>query len=392
MFTWSDIGTLAAVLTLVTLPLVMSENGIKFLSLAIKTLLRTTRPSLAKCERLLWEDIPEGIISEDLPVRESITQLRNTTHSSSKRCWLNSLAKVFPRTWNSPFRRPARVDKPISLACLREYVCTDAKTLLAFIICSARPRYSDGETYPRSVIDWYPEGLRFSVAAVELWEVENSNTLVAHLHGSMLHHLTKGDLEGILAGYPPWYREYLQKGQNQRIPHPIQEPSDIFRAGWVIAVGLFWTTPLLGPQLDRTLKYKPIKRVFDILSEKIMPEYPDNDNIISAVKVVRYMWETGSDSGVERYLTPDLFYDRPNLSESCCVLAMRVFNDLCKLSHEDKSNLTPILLQVLQAAVHGTKTVVSHYKDHELNEDWVPPCLRDPKRLVYIQDCSRENH
>jgi hypothetical protein len=355
MFTWSDLGTLAAVLTLATLPLVMSENGIRILSLAIKTLLRTIRPSLAKCERLVWEDIPEGIIYEDQPPPESLLRDQDSAHCSSKTCWLNSLAKVFPRAWDSPFRRLARVDKPISLSCLREYVCIDAKTLLAFIMCSAELSYSAGVMDPRSVADWYPKGLRFGVAVVELWETVNSNIVVAHLHGSMLYRLTKGDLEGILAGYPPWYREHLQIGQDQRIPHPIQGRSDIFRAGWVIAVGLFRTEPLLSGQLDPTLKYKPIKRVFDILSEKIMPEYPDNENVISAAKAVRYMWERRSESGVERYLTPDLFYDVPNLSGPCCALAMRVFNDLCKLSHEDKSNLTPILLQVLQAAVHGTK-------------------------------------
>jgi hypothetical protein len=109
------------------------------------------------------------------------------------------------------------VPKPEILPLNRNYVCTDARTVLAFILCTVD--YKPWRV-SRPGIPWSPEHLRFDGTHIRIKQLEEG-TVVAHLEGSFKNNLTKGDIEGLLAGYPPWYRELVRMPHGPSVPHPI---------------------------------------------------------------------------------------------------------------------------------------------------------------------------
>ena len=84
-------------------------------------------------------------------------------------------------------------------------------------------------------------------------ETLNEIVLIAHIEGHFKQErasLTKCELECMLDGYPPWYREKFITVGNLEVPFPIHFHEDIPRAGWVIAVGLMgkgWDSKLQKP-------------------------------------------------------------------------------------------------------------------------------------------------
>ena len=64
--------------------------------------------------------------------------------------------------------------------------------------------------------------------------------VVAHLVGDVDigANLTKGDVDGLLAGCPPWYREVIRLHNGLQVPHPIRSHADLSRSGRIVAIGL----------------------------------------------------------------------------------------------------------------------------------------------------------
>jgi hypothetical protein len=58
--------------------------------------------------------------------------------------------------------------------------------------------------------------------------------------------VSKYELSHILQGYPPWYRTTLYLANGTEVPHPITTFADISRGGWIAAIGLSRTSPLMN--------------------------------------------------------------------------------------------------------------------------------------------------
>lgn len=379
MVDWSQAGGVAAVISALYLPFILSPTATTALYRVARTLAQWLWPALALCERLLWEDIPEGLIHDCSAVTDSCSHLK--LHGSSTGCWGETLAKVFSRGWSSSSRRNQMIPKPASLDLNQQYLCTDAKTVLAFIVCSlsSQGRYKS---------PYFPDGLQFGDSSVEI--KEKNDVLVAHLKGTVKQSLTKKTVEGILAGYPPWYRESLNMPHGPIVPYPILSRDDVLRAGWVVAVGLGDIKPLpLSLSHDKFID-KPIKRVWEILKYKVKPQFPTDTNLEAACEAVDYLWKSKSPSGINMYLTEDLEHDwsriRP-LNGHECIFAMALFNDYSTLTEQEKEKLKRIFLPVICAAFRGACKVVRHFRS-QFQRFSIPDSLRDPGRPVFLRDCS----
>lgn len=203
---------------------------------------------------------------------------------------------------------------------------------LAFFLCTVD--YEPWRFISPSVA-WSPEDLRFDRTHVQIKELEGG-LLVAHMEGSSRKSLTKGDVEGLLAGYPLWYREFLRTPHGPSVPYPITSPDDINRVGWVVAVGLSDVEPLAAVPHNGAHKEKPIIRTYDI------PKLP----------------------GSQATFAMGLFNEPPNVP----------------LSPEQMAMLRPIHLPVVDAAFRGACKVVSLSKNQCGLAFYWPKLLRDPNR------------
>ena len=172
---------------------------------------------------------------------------------------------------------------------------------------------------------------------------------------------------------------------------PILTRKDVSRAGWVIAAGLCQPEALPFFLSREKFSDKPIKCVREILKWKFQPEFPSDANLEAACRAVNHLWERQSVSGMTMHLTGDLKYFRtPDrlLDDHECIFAMAIFNDYSTLTEEEKNKLEPILLSVIQAAIYGAYKVIQRlrFQSQALS---IPDSLRDPGRLVFLEDCSR---
>ncbi|CAM6113851.1 unnamed protein product [Calypogeia fissa] len=286
------------------------------------------------------------------------------------------------------------VRKPKVLPLNRSYVCTDARTILAFIMCTVdgKPWWTSGGI--RAGAPWNPADLHFNNTHVQIKELEDG-TVVAHLQGSLIakNGLTKGDIEGLLAGYPPWYRELVRLQNGGSVPHPIVMLDDINRAGWIVAIGLSFARPVAGVPYDGNLKYEPIRRTHDIINMRLRPAFPNDINVLSAADAVGYLASELTDTGVDKFLRGD--FERywrqeiPFLSESEAAFAMKVFNEnpTTPLTPADAAKVKPILLPIVDAAFRGAFEVVSLLKNQMGKSFNWPSTMQNPKQRIYVEDC-----
>jgi len=288
---------------------------------------------------------------------------------------------IFPWGWISSIRRNQVVPKPASLDLNQQYLCTNAKTILAFIVCSISNPGQHRTSY-------FPDGLQFGDSSVEI--MEKNDVLVAHLKGTIHQNLTKKTVEGILAGYPSWYRESLTMRHGPVVPYPIPRRDDVFRAGRVVAVGL-GENELLPLFLSHDkLNDKPIKRVWEILKYKLKPQFSTDTNLGAAREAVDYLWRLQTASGAGMYLTDNLCHDWSRsipLNGHEYIFAMVVFNEYNMLTEQEKEKLKPIFLPVIWAAFRRAHKVIEHLS-HKSRRFSIPDFLRDLGRPVFLRDCN----
>ena len=377
MVDWDLAGNIAAVVAVLYLPFILSPTAYGALERSGRWLAKGLWPAGSYCRCLSWDDVPEGKIHE---CPNSTRSYPFPFHTDCF-CPAESLQKTFTKAFAAPNGRQKFVEKPKQLAFNRRYVRTDAMTLLAFIFSSTNDTISSHD--------------------INLETIDTISIASVHCAGRIRSDVTKKTLEGIIAGYPPWYRERLVVAHGPVVPHPIQNRDDIYRAGWVVSVGLSKTEPL--PQLvrdkrsiyeDDHYEYRPVKRVLEKMRDDIQPHFPGNQTLKAAISAVEYLIQRQTGSGVERYLTPELHKDLRDihtspLSGSDCVFAMSLFNKVGNLSEADRRRLSPIMTPVLDAAFRGSYQVVQHCKNGN-TIFWIPPALENFKRPIYI-DLGRDD-
>ena len=369
MANWGEISGIVAVFTLA---LVTSQTGRDVLQASRRWLAGHLWPAGLYCRCVSWDDVPEGRIHN---CQRPLGQywLRPYCY-----CQADSLETVFTGAFEAANGPQNLIEKPQSLQQLgldRRYVRTDVFTLLAFVLMSADANASGYN--------------------INLSDHDTITIASVRCAGRIQPDMTKKTLEGIIAGYPPWYREKLVVAHGPVVPHPIQDRDDVYRAGWVIAVGLSKTEPLSHvvtnnrTMLDES-KYinQPLKRVLQKMRDDIQPHFPEHATLKAAISAMEYLIRRGTGSGVETYLTPELHKEHnaiytSDLSGSDCIFAMSLFNKVQGLSEADRAILSPILTPVIDAAFRGSYQVIQHCKNG-LAEFRIPPNLWDFRRLVYV--------
>jgi hypothetical protein len=306
---------------------------------------------------------------------------------------------IFNRSWVSAARRAKCPKKPEALEFNRRYMLTDAATILAAFLWSL-PDHPDGGR--PGTLGTYKDQLRYGATVIKLHE--DNGICVAHFdpafHSLTHPRLTKQDLDGIIRGYPPFYREFIsvQHGPinsvhpGPKVPHPINSADDISRAGWIVAAGLSKEPPLpfffdVDNVGDKSF-YKAMKRTLDVLEQNIAEKFPNDIIVYVVVKAVKYMVQSLTGSGVERYL-PGLGVpggELDQLNGKNCAFAIRIFNNFTPLSDEDIAQLRPILAPVLNAAFQGVYIVMQYIKNGG-RAVILPALLRNPLQTIYLEDC-----
>ena len=321
-----------------------------------------------QCKRLKWEDIPDGRVHECIPGGLWYRSCFHAgQHAQSAKCWesATSIATIFNRAWRVTTQNSRHTKQtPEYLPTSSPFICSDAQTVLAFILCTAGSCSS---------LSWQPKSLMFDNTKVVI-ETIGADT-VAHIEGPFREErqsLTKHELGCILVGWPPWYRQAFKTRSGITLPFPIASDSDIPRAGWILAVGLRDSgqasqRPLAlyrcpnEPQepafrQNGAIFREAVRRCRDNIRKNISPQFPGDHLISDALAALNHLIDelTGSGmpvGGLGRSWSPTM----KHLSFSQCQSVFRIFNDYTILSDKDKTMLEPILLETLAAAVHGAK-------------------------------------
>lgn len=304
-------------------------------------------------------------------------------------CWKTTLAWVFSSASISSSRRTRNTRKPDELAFNKHFLCTDVDTILAFILCTV------GE---QRCLSWDSESLRFGDTIVTLRE--HRGVLVAHLRGninSKCVDLTKHEIQMMLLGYPPYYRENVTVSHGPCLPHPIRDARDIKRAGWIIAAGLSAIPPLalyIRPPTDNHTLYTgaPFKdaliRVRDVLQDVILKKFPNDQSVLNVIGAIEYMVANGTASGVENHGGGVHGGALNQLNGEQCYFAMKIFNDFEPLTADQEIRLRPVLAPVLNAAFLGALRVIEYVKDTGMQLILPPLFLEHRHKPVYLMGCE----
>lgn len=119
---WSMVAVIVAILCV---PLIISPEASNRIASLWTWIRRILQPSSAVCERLLWDDIPDGLLHTGT----------NTIHSAAEVCFTaEHVAGLFDRAWNSPARRGKLVKKPKNLPLDKKYLQIDRMVAMALLL------------------------------------------------------------------------------------------------------------------------------------------------------------------------------------------------------------------------------------------------------------------
>lgn len=119
MVDWNQAGSISAVISALYLPFVLSPMAAAAFYNIGRNLVVWLRPSSALCERLLWEDIPDGLVHDCSAGTNPHSH--PVFHDGGEACWRDTLAIVISRGWVSPSRRNRMIRKPAALDLFQEY-------------------------------------------------------------------------------------------------------------------------------------------------------------------------------------------------------------------------------------------------------------------------------
>ncbi|KAI1406726.1 hypothetical protein F4819DRAFT_5782 [Hypoxylon fuscum] len=391
-----DMAAFAAALAIFVVPYIVRT---------LKTFYKSLQNRSRRHVRLQWQDIPEGRLHECSSLGPWYHSCVHSSgpHQQEKECWKSttSLGTCFNRAWEISTRKPRYVKSiPETLPVGSQFVCTDARTVLAFVLCTV------GE---KKTSDWHPKSLSFKNTRVEC-ETLNGNTTVVHIRGSFqsgrCQMLTKTEVEHMLSGYPPWYKEKFKTSAGIELEFPIESERDVPRAGWVIAVGLMDLSvdnqkPSVlyrcpdepdepGFRQNGRIFRQAVIRCRDHIRDHIAPHFPSNKDVEDAMKGLNWLIEQYTGSGMpEGDLGRKPGYSSrtlPRLRVSDCKFICDNFNKYGELDDRAKARLEPILFPAMSAALHGAYEVVQYLKDTGM-ELKIPPELLRLDREVWLRDC-----
>jgi hypothetical protein len=383
----------AFILTVLSLVFVFNPQFVSFWGWLLRKCRECFSPTKFQCEVLQWRDFNGQLHAHSgqggLDRCNYCIDAR--IHPNASSCWHKTLALVFNNAWDNHQRRKSG-PKPPQLPLNETFLQTEARIILAYFLCTARLNYFSEEM------------LGSSLQYVELQE--RDGLVVAHLGRAekSLPDLTKVDIERILAGWPPFYRETFTSLEGHRLASPVLTHDHVRRPGWIIAIGLAHIQPTdvyIDSQAidgDRSKSLFPyaIRRAQRVLDVHFEREWTGHQAVARTRAAVDNMLHHGQSAelvlaGAALAESNTIAYpDRSrytDLTRSQCEALMRVFQTMA-VNAEDKAILDP----VLEACMHRIEAAIAvALKYSSTNRVLrVPPALRGD-RVVYLRGCQMES-
>jgi hypothetical protein len=298
---------------------------------------------------------------------------------------------------------PTFAKKPSDLDYGTTYLKMDTWTLGAYLLhWQDRSHWQDKVSQPRVEVKKVGDILVADVIA-------DPQKLPLHYWPTICH-LTRDDVDGILRGYPPFYRKRLLTVGGQLVRHPIRDVDDIPRGGWIAAIGLCqpfivgkhrMKNPNLGPEESLApLLYviRPFKRIFEVLDnfQKAFPDVYLGYFCQMAKEIRTHKRSTTSRSeawfyksdllepfGGSRIKSQDYLRD---LTAEQCQTAMDAFNNFDKPSEREVKILRPVLKKVLVAVLHGMHKAAEWDECAGILDYLDMPGLDKTTQVVYVKE------
>jgi hypothetical protein len=389
MADWGMVQVLVAFIIL----LIPSRNHFKAIfGSGVRWVQLKRKPASGFCDRLWWDevdDVPSGLLHQC-----NVPQCVHSQHVPGVACW----EPLFDSLFNVR-RREHRVEKPTDLPVDRSFLCTDPKTILAFILCTIEDMPIIRAIHER------PQAFKSGGLSITPTRDPGSGEVLVHITGQFrcpARNLTKREVECLLMGYPPYYREYIECNRFL-VPSPIQSADDLRRGGWVIGVGLGSVEPVPvymdnlhygDPDAKRgTVFWRSFKRVKDVLENNIKLAFPHDKNVQATIAGITYMIECETVSGIGRVLEGSDMRSRARLlSQPECILAMSIFNESPNIEIGElpalEQKISPILFPVLKAALSGVMSCTRYMNNPGRELDAMIPKMLQEVERVYVQGCA----
>lgn len=339
------------------------------------------------CESFSWQNFNGLIHSHQFSNNPSQCTLCLAlfAHTESKSCWTQTLELAFNSIWVSPGSR-IYVRKPAQLPLSETFLRVDGRMVLAYFFVTAR------------IHEFKQEMLSSSLQYIDL--SASDGIIVAHLgRASKLIELTKDEIEHILEGWPPFYRQTFETNEGYRLPSPIQTFDDVRRPAWIVAIGLGRVQPtdlFVDNSKDEgnglfNFALQRVQHVLDVEFEKVWPRSQELDRVRRAVKNMRKYgrsieqeWLDLEDRGPRTVAYPERHNIVP-LSQEQCEALLRVFQRM-SVSAIDRSIIDPALETCLHRVAVGVVVALGYRPERRIVD--IPHELQGD-RTVYLRGCER---
>lgn len=332
-----------------------------------------------QCQAICWAHLPMKLVSGGITRAATNTIVWENNNINDDHNLERVLAtKAFLGVIDALFAtKPIKIERPRYLEEKKNYIRTDGDTLLAFLLSASE--FTNSGT---SGSDGLTSVLTFRAGAVfgrfHRYQTNGESYLVGRFLSESptgsnwkikpdIYGLPKEVLRLIAYGYPPFYRDRITTQSGARVSHPIKTLRGVCRGGWIIAIGLSVHEPFMKYNGRYTSQYREAcTRVLKTMEKAIQPSFSSSMQISAfcdiAIRAVRRMNSNESGSGLHGFLSGTDYQERCNenlgvnsLSAEHCLFAMRLFDENREepLTGADKSELEPILVPVLSAAIEG---------------------------------------
>jgi hypothetical protein len=380
-----DLGSL--IVAILVLGFTFNPQVIKLFSWIHRLIRSWINPSSTRCEQLLWRDVQPGDLHTHSGSGGGTKCTRCTlaaAHTESDRCWATTLALTFNNAWDNKARKKWS-RKPTSLPLNQDFIRTEAKVILAYFLTTAR-------------INMYSEellGSRLDYVDIQ----QDHGHIIAHLgRAQRILQLTKQDIERILDGWPPFYREQFQTIEGHTLSHPLTSFDHIRRPAWIVAIGLGTVQPTdvyVDSMKDgaRSLFTVPLSRIKTVLENVFAQEWKGHAEVAAALGEWENMMTHGPSGGDISYTwktdeAMTVTYPEAGsvqaLSVEQCEALMRVFDQM-KITQGDKAIIDAVLGACLKRVILGMQIALRYTSTNRVLK--VPPLLHGDK-VIYLRGCK----
>ncbi|KIM38520.1 hypothetical protein M413DRAFT_447749 [Hebeloma cylindrosporum] len=389
-----DSGYVQVILAVCLLPLVVAGYWWRNVQISYRWIRILIWHEEGECEYLEWKGF---VGATETQQRARPIHTCNTTpdsigcshsqHIPGEKCWRGTIDRFF----NGSIQR-RKIKKPSKLPVNQSFLCIDTQFIKAFVLLAVNHVNTPLE--------------------IEASRHKESGEILAHisLFPNQLHHffqrnLTILEIDRLLRGYPPFYREVLSCN-GMRVPSPIRTDRDVSRGGWVIGAGLSFTNPIpvyvdtfhKGSTVRGEVFWTALTRVKAVLENNIRLIYLDDASISQRINAVinglTHIINEKTDSGLDHACEDSglMSYTARILTQEECIRAMRIFNESYRLDNDGLANLKrrlqPMILEVLKAALMGAKACIAYVKDPGRELDSIIPAILVNSERVFLQGCQ----